>query len=233
MAHNSIPSDNPSSVALALENAIALAVSRANDIVGDGTASPHGLAAADPDALADALEAANTFLAKLETIRRDLVLGELGRRARGTSPEETVIDNGLPRAPARAELEPGEPSEPADVLISWLSTALDAVKRYDGPPIGGSQKDWLFAIQEHLRYAFDGLPWADERPEPEAGEPDHKAEHDNAVNDALASLRTIHGIAAAILDGARDDVLDALHGAIYREALRGEAALDSRAVWRS
>lgn len=107
MAHNSIPSHEPSSVALALENAIALAVSRANDIVGDGTASPHGLAAADPDELADALTAANALVHKLDDLRHRIALAAIDARREPepddaeqeeTEPEPDELRNEIGRA---------------------------------------------------------------------------------------------------------------------------------------
>lgn len=105
MAHNSIPSHEPSSVALALENAIALAVSRANAIVGDGTASPHGLAAADPDELADALTAANVLVSKLDDLRHRIALAGIDTRREPddaeqeeTDPEPDELRNEIDRA---------------------------------------------------------------------------------------------------------------------------------------
>ena len=101
MAHNSIPSDNPSSVALALENAIALAVSRANDIVGDGTASPHGLAAADPDELADALTAANALVHKLDDLRHRIALAAIDARR---EPDDAEQEESEPERDERHEI---------------------------------------------------------------------------------------------------------------------------------
>lgn len=95
MARNSIPSHEPSNVAQALENAIALAVSRANDIVGDGTASPHGLAAADPDELADALTAANALVSKLDDLRHRIALAAIDARR---EPEPDELRNEIGRA---------------------------------------------------------------------------------------------------------------------------------------
>lgn len=89
MATDSVQTPSVSPVAASLENAIALAVSRAHAIVDDGTANSEGLAAADPEELADALAAANALVSKLEDMRHGIALAAIDREPDDAEPEET------------------------------------------------------------------------------------------------------------------------------------------------
>lgn len=92
MATDSVQTPSVSPVAASLENAIALAISRAHAIVDDGTANSEGLAAADPEELADALAAANALVSKLEDIRHGIALAAIDREHDDAEPEETHPD---------------------------------------------------------------------------------------------------------------------------------------------
>src|SRR5690606_11502565 len=75
------------SPATVLENAIAHAISRAQSIVDDGTVNLDGLAAADPEQLADALSKAEAFVAALENIRHEQRLDKIETAAAEPEPK--------------------------------------------------------------------------------------------------------------------------------------------------